>query len=145
MKLVGRSSQVEALNNVLSRKKKASKNMTILPIYGPGGVGKSSLLQMSEGAIDYIEQKSIRIYIDGSRPVTSLQEFVERFVSAVKAEAGQRFNRNSVTLPGTEAALGALCEILKNAHKEVAGDNSEAIKKRIDSFIKMGKALNNIS
>ena len=145
MELVGRVSQIETLRSVLSRKKQASQKLTVLPIYGPGGVGKSSLLQMAEGTVDYCEQRSIRIHIDGSTTVTSLQDFVERLVSAVKADARQRFGRNAVTLPETETALGALREILAEAEKEIAGGDAETIKKLIEVGLRMGKALNKIS
>ena len=145
MELVGRVSQIETLRNVLSRNKQASHNLTVLPIYGPGGVGKSSLMHMAEGTVNYREQRSIRIHIDGSTTVKSLQDFVERIVFAVKADAMQRFGRDEVTLPETEAALGALRDILAKAEEEITSGDADTIRKLIEAGLRMGKALNKIS
>lgn len=145
MDLVGRSAQVEKLVDVLARRRTAQHKLTILPIFGPGGVGKSSLLLMAESTVDYRKLKTSRIHIDGSSTISSLPDFVKRLVLAVKTDAKQRYGRSEITLPETEAAFGALRDILAEAEKETTSDQAEAFKKVIDVALRSGKALNRIS
>lgn len=145
MELVGRVAQVEKLSSVLGRKKQAQQRLTILPIFGPGGVGKSSLLQMAESGVDYRELRSMRIHVDGGNEITSLAGFVEMLVSAVKADASQRYDRSDVTLPETEATLATLRAILAEAEKEVGGSTAESIKNLIHALLRLGKAVNKVS
>lgn len=145
MELVGRVAQIEKLRSVLARKRMAQLKLTVLPIFGPGGVGKSSLLQMAESSLDYRELRAIRVHIDGAITVVSMQDFVERLVSAVKTDAKQRYGRSGVTLPETEAALGAMRAILAEAEKELTVDNAETVRKLIDAGLRIGKAVNKIS
>lgn len=147
MSLVGRQAQVERLKDVLEFKQRAAKNLTILGIEGPGGVGKSSLIYMAEQDIDYKNLKVLKISVDSNEPITTLVDFIDCLIKAIKREARQTYSRDNIVLKETECAIDTARKILSDAQNQTSkkGGDAEAISRTFHRAISLGKHVNKIS
>lgn len=145
MELVGRQADIAKLRSVLEGRCRSEDNLIILSIDGPGGVGKSSLIRMAESASDLPSPKTLRIRLDGSKAVDSLDAFLSNFVHALKHEASREFARGNIALPETESLLKISSELMKSAERELQeARNAEEIVKVARSLMAIGKAINSV-
>ena len=147
MSLVGRQAQVERLKDVLEFKQRAAKSLTILGIEGPGGVGKSSLIYMAEQDVNYKSLKVLKVSVDSNEPITTLVDFIDCLVKAIKREARQTYSRDNIVLKETEFSIDTARKILSEAKSQISkkGDDAEAISRVFHRAISLGKHVNKIS
>ena len=85
---VGRTNDVERMRNVLLGKDRADGNLTIQSIEGPGGIGKSFLLEHVLAQTDLRERKYLTCRLNGGELTTaSLTPCLERLVHGAQSHA----------------------------------------------------------
>lgn len=135
MIFAGRRDEVSRLVDVLKLKNNRNKKLAILGIEGPGGVGKSTIIDHAEESVDYAEQGSLRIFIDGSRDLGSLPDLIRKIVHAAKTDAKSRFSHADAVFPETEKALADFNDIVK-FESDKAKDANDQQKQKIAKYVK---------
>lgn len=138
MIFAGRKDEVSRLVEALKyhvNNPKSKKNMVILGIEGPGGIGKSTIIDQAEESVDYSAQGSLRIFMNGSEDISSLPDLVRKIVHAAKLDAKTSFSHREAIFPETEKALSDFNDVVK-FESEKAKEANEQKKQLIAKFVK---------
>jgi hypothetical protein len=85
---VGRDDAVKRLNNVLTGRESADGILTVQSIEGPGGIGKTFLVNHAIACADLINRNYLTLRIDGNDPSSkTLVRKVARMADGAKADA----------------------------------------------------------
>ncbi|MFY9810768.1 MAG: hypothetical protein WAK59_05395 [Aquabacterium sp.] len=146
MNLIGRQAQVERLRGVMKFERCDGRRLSILGIEGPGGVGKSSLIEMAEQGLDYKILRALKVHLDSTEVVATLLDFVDGLIQGVKSDARRSYSRGDISLKKTEQAVAAARKILLDAQNEVAKNGDPvAIAQIYHRAMAFGKSVNKIS
>ncbi len=105
---VGRGDAVQQLRDVLSGKKASGGKLTVQSIEGPGGIGKTSLLEHAIDGIDLSSRNYLTLKVDGNASnALTLTEVIWRLVNSVAIQ--RRLPGDS--FPGTIKILSLINEI----------------------------------
>ena|SRR6218665_254535 len=148
MNFSGRTEEISRLVDVLNHhvdKPDSKKKLVILSVEGPGGVGKSTLIDHAEELVNYKEQGTLRIFIDGSEEMSSLPDLVRKIVHAAKLDTKATFSHENAVFEETEKALIDFDDVVKLESEkivEASDDQKRLIAKGIKiALVNGGSAL----
>ena len=145
---VGRDDAVKRLHHVLTGDDSAAGNLTVQSIEGPGGIGKTFLLNHAIACADLTNRNYLTLRMDGNDPsARTLVRAVSRMVDSAEAEA-IRGRASGYYFPSVDRVVKAIETIRSEAIAEFQRrhpDNEEgqlALLQFLDLAFEAGKRVN---
>ena len=147
---VGRFETIERLRAVLNGQTRADGNLTVQSIEGPGGIGKTFLLNHVVTTTPLAGRQYLQLRIDGNDlSAASLIRAVSRMIDSADAEASRRHLDRSC-FPEVTRVIEAIEAIRSEAlaefeqHSPADKEGREAFSRFLDVAFTVGKHINDI-